>query len=212
MKGNTEKIYNRFSEMTIDELLEVINNKKDYTPEALEILDQVIEEEGGMEQILKHREFIEQKKADRKRLTNEIKDELNFLSKEELKDAHVKLQSTYYNEQELEEILEEEKKQFIDQKNSTGLTPSGLIRLVIAAIISIPVTASLMTLILMKGKTYIPYLMLAIVVGMNYVIIRLITKRTKLDLITISANIITLAASMLLLGIFKNVLQEILNY
>lgn len=199
---SNQDLYKRLNSLNSEELIDIISNEGDYTLEAINIAHQIIEEKGGVTKIKADVELTSKKKEEKKKIINEIIAELNILPQDELKNADLTFTSEFLNREEIQEIFNKTKQDFIKNKKQDKITVATVFKLLIGILTSSILGAILLFAILNQEKTRIPVILFIIVIALNFAIIRWISGLRKLTPLHIIANTVALIISVLFLKSF----------
>lgn len=190
-----QDLIKKYSEYSDSELLKVSLNIEDFTDEAKEALQIVIEKRGGIESF-----------NERIRIQTETEDEIERLKSEinnlcyagmEPSEITGKIESEYLSQNELVELVKSETENFKKSEADKNIT----LRTIIGSVVGMLIGTVLGGLLCGYILVYTSHFYFLTVVGyylISYVFIRLITKQSKKNIVVlVSSGIATVLAIIL---------------
>lgn len=199
----TEELIKRYRYYSDLQLIEVYNNKENYTEEARKALEIVVNEKGGLALLQKNYTKIQEKIEEKRKIEAQILLLINQrISKDEISNS---LKSDIVSESEINDILEEKFNEIEAHEKDLQIKPRTIIGSIFGTAIGGTIGGVLWGL-QMIYSAHIFYIFGLGLVMLSYSVIKFFTKQSKNNIVvfflTILSVIYALALGFFLYGIF----------
>jgi len=192
----------RYEKYSDEELYEIYKTIDNYSPEAKEALDKVLEKKGGVESLIKK---IEEKQTIQAEI-NRIKNETNVLGHRGVDSSFIKttMTSEIFSKDEIEKIIDDKYSEVEENLKDQKITDKTIVWVIIGGVIATIVGGALWgASIIFSGRIF--YIFIAGLYIVCYGIIRLITKKSYNNKAVLIASVISSAIAFLLGFLLYNI-------
>jgi len=192
----------RYEKYSDEELYEIYKTIDNYSPEAKEALDKVLEKKGGVESLIKKIEEEQTIQAE----INRIKNETNVLGHRGVDSSFIKttMTSEIFSKDEIEKIIDDKYSEVEENLKDQKITDKTIVWVIIGGVIATIVGGALWgASIIFSGRIF--YIFIAGLYIVCYGIIRLITKKSYNNKAVLIASVISSAIAFLLGFLLYNI-------